>query len=227
MALVPSHLVGSPEAQRKIPCWPNPSRTAVLLTRDVDRLTGNLLVQIPVLFAFLFAFDDLVGRVLHSIGYSNLVFLSAQYLSVSSKLPDIKLIDFQVLEIAILLSIGICGLRLLLGVIFLKQYDRFFLIVSESHRGKVYGVFILGVTGLWAAASMKQHLTLTETFLLIKQMPRAYFIFISTIWFWSIWAISASALFIIWKMFRQRWPWPVLWRDDQQQAGNHQGGPQS
>jgi hypothetical protein len=219
MALVPSHLVGSSEAQREIPCWPNPSRIVVLLTREVDRLTGNLLVQMPIPFAFLFAFDDFVGRALHSIGYSNLVFLSAQYLSVSSKLPDIKFIDFQLLEIAIWLSLGICGLRVLLGVIFLKQYDRFFLIVSESHRGKVYGTFILGVAGLWAAAGMKQHLALTETFLLMKQMPRAYFIFISTIWFWSIWTISTSALFIIWKTFRQRWPWAVLWHDDQQAEG--------
>jgi hypothetical protein len=124
-----------------------------------------------------------------------------------------------VLEIAILLSVGIWGLRLLLGLIFLKQYDRYFLIVSESHPGKVYGAFVLSVVGMWAAASVKQHLSIASMFLLMKQLPRVYFVFIATVWFWSIWGISASALFIIWKMFRQKWPWAVLWRDGQQNDG--------
>ncbi len=177
---------------------------------------SDLLLQIPLVFALLFAFDDFVGRILHSIGYDNLVFLNVQYREISNKITEIKLIDFQILEIAIWLSIGICAARFLLGVIFLRQYDKYFLTVSKTHRGKVYGVFILGVVSLWAAASMNQHLTIASTVLLMKYFPRAYFIFMSTLWFWGIWMISISSLFVIWKVFRQSCPWTVLWSDDRQ-----------
>jgi len=61
----------------------------------VDRLTGYFLFLVPFVFAFLFAFDDFVGRALHTIDYNNLVFLGAQYLSVSSTLPDINLSIFK------------------------------------------------------------------------------------------------------------------------------------
>jgi hypothetical protein len=211
--------VGSLAAQRTIPCWPNPSRAVVFFTKGVGHLTSDLIFQLPFVFVILFVFDDFIGRLLHSIGYDSLILLQAQYLYVSSRLADIRFVDFQVLEITIWLSIAIWGSRFILGFVFLKQYDRFFMMFSEPHKIKVYGLFILGILGVYFMMNVKFTVAARLIFALMKYFPRAYFVLIATFLFWYLWMISVSLLFIVWKIFRQNRRGAVLWSGKPQQKG--------
>lgn len=203
-----------------IPCWPNPSRLVLFLTRDVDRFTFPYLTFcMPLIIAPLFVFDDFVGQVLHSIGYNNLVLLRGQYAYASSKVDHLNFADFQILELVVWLSITIWGIRLFLGIIFLREYDRRFLRVSETHRGAVYGAPIMGVGGVYVSTDTELAFHAPAFLLLLRSVPELYFWIMSVLCFCSLWLFSAGTLFVIWKLFRQNWPGAVLWRDDLEQKG--------
>jgi hypothetical protein len=219
VALAPSHLLGSAESRSQVPCWPNQPRLVVVLTRDLDRFTGDLLFQLPLVFVAIFAFSKSLGYVLHFIGYDDLVLLKAQYAYVSKTIGGISFIDFQLLEIVAWASIGIWGGRLLLGIVFLKQYDRYFLAVSETNSGKVYGAFILFAVSLYATISMQRHLAVPLFVFLMRNLPQVYFSLISIMWFSSAWGVTSASLFIIWKLFRQKRPGAVLWSKNLSEGG--------
>jgi hypothetical protein len=216
VSLVPSYSVGSLAAQRAVPCWPDPSRAMVLLTRGVDRFTSDLLLQMPFVFALLFVFDDFIDRVLRLIGYDHLVLLQPQYLYLSKRLTDIRFVDFQVFEITLWLSIAIWGLRLILEAAFLKQYDRFFMTFSEPNKLRAYAALIIAIPVIYALLDVKLAFAARLTFVLMKYFPDAYFVLFATLLFWCMRTISANLLFITWKIFRQNWPGVTLWCDDLQ-----------
>lgn len=187
------------------------------MTKGVDRFTGDLVIQMPFVFALLFAFDDFTGRVLHLVGYNRLILLQQQYLYLSDRLSDIRFVDFQVLEIAIWLSVITWGLRLVLGVVFLKQYDKFFMTLSRPDKRKIYLALIIVIPVIYAQMDVKLAFDARLTFALMKFFPRAYFVLFATVLFWCAWTVSVTLLFIAWQILRQNWPGAVLWCDDPQQ----------
>jgi len=173
----------------------------------------------PFVFALLFVFDDFIGRALHLLRYDHLILLQAQYLYLSNRLPDIRFVDVQVLEITIWLSIAIWGLRLILGALFLKQYDKFFMTFAEPNKLRAYAALIITIPVIYVLMDLKLAFGGRSTFMLMKYFPDAYFVLIATLLFWGLRIISANLLFITWKIFRQNWPGIVLWCDDPQQNG--------
>ncbi len=172
-----------------------------------------LSVRASLAFVALFAFDNLLGQWLHFVGYDSLTLLKDAYAYASTRISEVKFVDFQLLEIVAWFSIGAWGVRLILGLIFLKQYDARFGAVSARLSTKVYGALFVGAAGLWAAVDVKTQLDTVEFQLLMANFPRVYFSLMSVMWFWSLWGISTSLWFIAWKLFRQNWPGAVLWRE--------------
>jgi hypothetical protein len=198
-----------------IPCWPNPSRLVVFLTRDIDRFTFPYLAFfLPLIIAPLFIFDDDVGRTLHSIGYDDLVLLKGQYSFLLDRSIHVKFADFQILEIVAWFSIAIWTVRLLLGVIFLKEYDRRFLRISQVHHGEAYGALAMGAGGFYMATHVKLTFNAPAFLPLLRSLPQVYFWFMSWICFLSLSFVAIATLFLLWKLFRQKWRGAVLWHED-------------
>lgn len=216
VSLVQSFMLGSRASQSQVPCWPNPSKLTLLLTKGFERFTGNLRFQIIFVVAALYALDDLAGRALQLAGYHDLLFYSRQYADVGSQNPSIKLVHFQLLEIIELFSVTFWGARVVAGLVYLKQYDRFFLGVSKrDDYWRLYVAPLLGVASLCITVYLAW--PPGKSFLLLmKSLPRVYFCMISIVWFGSLTWIASGVLFICWKLFRQCWPAAVLWRDPSQ-----------
>ena len=100
-------MLGSEASRNSIPCWPNPSRLTVALTKEIDRLTGDLLFQMIFVVAALFALHDVLGKGLHFAGLRHLILFQGQYAYVAGRIPGTKVVDFQLLEIVAFFSIAL------------------------------------------------------------------------------------------------------------------------
>ena len=97
--------------------------------------------------AALLALNDVFGKALHFPGLDRLILFQAQYAYVASRIPEPKIIDFQLLEMVALFSIAILGARVLIGIIYLKQYDGYFGEFSSTQSGKLYAVLPFAALG--------------------------------------------------------------------------------
>jgi hypothetical protein len=216
---IPPYRRPSTDPRRQIPCWPNQPRIVVLLTRDLDRFTGTfLLSRLPLVFIALFAFDNVIGDVFRLLGYDSLGLLKQQYAYASKRLPDLRFVDFQILKVVAWFSIIISCLRFVFGLMFLKQYDRRFAMISERSDIIYLGLIFFG-SALYFLVNIQTHFNVPPVYLFMQQSPRIYFVLISSTLLWSLFLVSTSALFVIWKLFRQKWPGVVLWSEDLKEKG--------
>ena len=144
--------------------------------------------------------------------------LREQYAIVSSKLPDVSFVDFQILEIIMFASIVIWVARFVLGLVFLRQYDGFYLMFPNLPPLKIYGALLFSPLGLTlvTAWSIKEQLATAASFFLMDHLPVIYFTFLACCWFSGCWAIAVTVQRVVWIIFRLKWPGAALWCGDQQ-----------
>ena len=102
----------------------------------------------------------------------------------------------------------------------MKQYDRYFREFSNPQSGKLYAVLPFAALGLYTTIDVQLHFGPALSTFVITSFPQLYFSVLSMMWFWALWMIASSALFIIWKLFRQYRPGAVLCSDESQHTGN-------
>ena len=107
--------------------------------------------------AALLALNDVFGKALHFPGLDRLILFQAQYAYVASRIPEPKIIDFQLLEMVALFSIAILGARVLIWIIYLRQYDGYFGEFSSTQSGKLYAVLPFAALGLYATIDVQLH----------------------------------------------------------------------
>jgi hypothetical protein len=217
---IPPYRRPSTDPRRQVPCWPNQPRIVVFLTRDLDRFTGRyLLSRLPFVFLALFAFDQAIGDVFRFVGYDSLGLLKQQYAYASKRLADLRFVDFQILEVIVWFSIVTSVARLAFGLMFLKQYDRRFIMISEMPSIILYLALALFAGGLYCLIRIETNFNVPIVYLLMRELPRAYFVLISMMWVVSLFVISSTTSFIVWQLFRQNWPGAVLWSEGLKEKG--------
>jgi hypothetical protein len=214
------------------PCWPNQPRYVVFLTRDVDRFLGRLallnLVIWPILFLFQTQIDTLWTAVFGKETVSHFAFIRGQYeyLVTSQKIEHFdptrhpQLADFHMLEIATWLAIAMCATRLITGIAFLRQFDARYLILSRHFTTKLFPLLIIWLAcGLYFLPDLQLHTKASYAVPMMAHAPKAYWSLAAMLYCGLPYAIVQLLHFVIWKVFRQKWPWARLWHPNIQSDG--------
>jgi hypothetical protein len=214
----------------KIPCWPNPSRLTLLLTRDLYRLIyGYAYIGLLLLFVFMFVFHEQVDSVLWLFGYnadfvSYFPFFRVLFFRLNESVwpGHVSVTYFHVLDLSLWLSLATWGTRLAAGLIFLKQYDdlyrSFSIRLAETPRGRVRGTWIATILLFPApffityALMQPKILNDPEFVFLTTRLPTAYFLGLSVVYFFFASGIVEISLFLFWKVLRQKRRGVVLWQ---------------
>jgi hypothetical protein len=217
----------------KLPCWPDASRLAGLMTGDLSRVVFSYFVIGPFFgFALLFAFDQQLDSVLRLVGYddnsaSYFPFIRDlhSYFVASPSLGHVDIAYFHMLDVVLWLSIAVWGTWFATGIVFIRQYDDFFRVflyhMSKRHRGRrlvVYlsWIWVLLIPFVLTFGSMKAKLLRDpQIIFFIARLPKLFFLILAWAYYYcGGLAFSLIALFFIWKIFRQKWPGVVLWRPE-------------
>ena len=182
----------------------------------------------------MFVFEHSLDTALdHLVGYRNgfvsyFPFIRNQYLYLikSQRMPNVDIAHFHILDVVIWIALLGWGTYLIVGIIFLKQYDDRFQklsrVLAEIGLSTIMGVisgsyctimfFFLLIIGLWIATDMPTLIRISEFNFMMTHFPRTYFCFISLLYYYSIAFIGMIGLNLTWKVFREKWPGAVLWR---------------
>jgi hypothetical protein len=197
-----------------------------------DFIERYVTVVVIVASAVTFTFDDAAKSFLQATGYNNnfvsfFPFVRSLYFSLLSYgvLERAHLFYFHALDAFVWLSIIVWGVRLIAGVIFLKQYDdlyqTFFLRARETLPfGRVCPTCVLVAAPFFCMLVifvMTQPVLLRDpgiafvirnyTGVFLFPLPIFYFIF--------GFFFTHAILLLLWKIFRQHWPGVVLWRESE------------
>lgn len=115
------------------------------MTRDLRRAISRYVFSGTLLaVALAFVFDELANRLLHLVGYSNLFVSSFPpirnlyfYLSSSGAMESVSIADFHILDIFLWWSIALWALRLVTGLLYLKEHDDLYRVLS-NHLAEQY-----------------------------------------------------------------------------------------
>jgi hypothetical protein len=222
---------GKELARTKIPCWPNPSRLAVLLTNDFRKITARYILG-GTFFASAaaFAFATPTNNLLRLIGYNddfvsyfpafrNLYFHLTAYRITAT----VNIADFHILDVFLWWWIVVLAIRLISGVKYLKQFDDFYRAYSlgltqRYSRLRLFMYGAMGILLLFSPFTLTQpQLISDEKFTwLIRHYPQVYFWSVAMAYFLVGYFFVEMLLFGLWKIFRQHWPGVVLWDQNTQ-----------
>lgn len=205
------------------PCWPDQPRYVVFLTRDLDKFLVRLAVSLVIIWPILFEvepqIDTLWTAVFGKDTVSHFAFIRGQYeyLAALQKIERLdpaghpQLADFHMLEIATWLGIAMTATRSVTGIAFLRQYDARYLIIS---RHFMMNFFSLTLVIIWLAFCL--YFLTDVTFYTKTAYPRAYWSMTAYLYSGVPFAIVKVLHIVVWKVFRQNWPWARLWQPNMQ-----------
>jgi hypothetical protein len=222
---------GKTLALTKVPCWPNPSRLAVFFTNDFRKITGRyILAGTFFTSAAAFAFATPTNNFLRLIGYNDgfVSFFPAFrslyfYLSASRITTTVNIADFHILDVFLWWWIVILAIRLMSGLIYLKQFDDLYRayalgLTQRFSRKRLLVNGVMGILLLFSPFTLTQPQLISDwkfTFL-IRHYPQVYFWSIAMAYFIVGYFFVELLLFGFWKIFRQHWPGVILWRQNAQ-----------
>jgi hypothetical protein len=171
-------------------------------------------------FAILLVFAKLLDGALRPLGYNDafvsyFAFVRYLYSHLISFNENYRpyIIYFHVLDITVWISVAVWGIRLVTGVVFLRQYDALYLIVSRrlskmplGFRWAFYSSVIWGASAILAITyvpvqpEMLRHL---EINFLVSYLPAAFVFLFALTYYVSGFLITEAALFLLWKLVRQ------------------------
>jgi|HubBroStandDraft_4_1064222.scaffolds.fasta_scaffold202123_2 hypothetical protein len=218
-------------ALTKVPCWPNPSRLTVFFTDDLRKIIGRYILG-GTFFASAaaFAFATPTNSFLRLIGYNDdfvsdfPAFRSLYfYLSASRVTTTVNIADFHILDVFLWWWIAVLAIRLISGVIFLKQWDDLYQAYSLGltqcySRWRLFLMAVTGILLLFSPFTLTQPRLINDwkfTFL-IRHYPQLYFWSVAMVYFVVGFLFVEMLLFGLWKIFRQYWPGVVLWDQNAQ-----------
>jgi hypothetical protein len=212
----------------KLPCWPAAAHSTVLLTRGVYKLATWFFVCPLLVFIPLLAFERQVDPMLRLFGYSDeFVSFFPLVRNLQSRLAShrwIKHIDigyFHLLDAVTWIAIVVWGTWLILGTVFLKQYDDLFQRRSprmlERFHGRLW-LFYLG--GIFFASSpfiitslgtTDKILSDPQVVFYVNKLTTSYFYPFFVTYYYAPAFSSMGLLFLTWKICREKGPGVVLW----------------
>lgn len=213
--------------QTKFPCWPNPSKLTVLLTRDLGRIYIRYIVGGTFLASALaLAFARPTNYLLQLIGYSD-DFVSSfpafrslyLHLSTSGITQTVNIADFHILDVFLWWWIIVLSIRLISGIVFLKQYDDFYQVYLRglaqrySRRRRVLGIVMVIFASFGGPFASTQPRLISDwkfTFL-IRHYPQLYFWLVLMGYFIAGLLIVQMCRIVFWIIFRKHWPGVVIW----------------
>jgi hypothetical protein len=189
----------------------------VLLTRNLNGIIYRYLFPyLCIVFAILLIFAKPLDDLLRPLGYdhdlvSHFPFvLYSQLISINKNAH----IYFHILDVTVWMSVAVWGTRLIAGAIFLKQYDALYLTVSRRLSDTPLGVryvfyagvvlFVLAIFTIAFVPTQPKMLHDPETNFVVSYLPGVFtFLFALMYYVWGF-VFTESALFLLWKIFRQR-----------------------